>query len=69
MTPVCSQQSIGTWNSTIGWSGPAPALYRSFDDSSGVVLKEGLTVMNNIPFMSGKVRNHNYQNFSNLLKF
>ena len=59
--PVCSQQSDETWSSPPSWSGPDAALYRSFDDSDGLVLREGFTMINIIPFVSGKVRNQNYQ--------
>ena len=49
--------SDGTWNQPSGWTGPSSVLYRSFDNSDGLVLMEGTEAaeMNPVPLVAGKV--------------
>ena len=47
---------VSTWTPSDGWRGPTSALYRSFDNSDGLVFIEGTQEMNTNPLVSGKVR-------------
>ena len=50
-TEVCG----GIWRKPADWSGPEPALYKSFDTSDGLVLWEGIMQMSEFPLVPGKV--------------
>ena len=39
-----------------GWKGPEAVFYESFDDTDGLVLKEGLNQADTFPLVFGKVR-------------
>ena len=67
--PVYSSGSIpdaGEWMQPIGWSGPEPVLYWSFDSLEGMVLMEGTEQEDYDALTEGKV-GHNNPRF--ILKF
>ena len=47
----------GTWNQPSGWTGSPAVLYRSFDNSDGLVLMERSETadINPVPLVAGKV--------------
>ena len=57
---MCGQQSSVNWDPPDVWTGPPAALYRSFNDNNGLILKEETQPMNSVPFVTGKVRNVSY---------
>ena len=53
---VCTQNSIGNWVQPFGWTGPCPALYRSFDNMDDLMFMEGTEQKNYASLVSGQVQ-------------
>ena len=70
---MCQGQSTAvgsdTWKPPDGWSGPCPALYRSFDTSASLVLMEGNNPIGDIPLVTGKARIKQTDTFKGLSSY
>ena len=51
----CEFWNDSIYRSPVGWTGPQPALYRSFDTPDGLVLMERFDESNADAFVTGKV--------------